>query len=66
MLIPSTTSRKLEDRIRLLCMGAVAAEGDACKPILEELKAALHAHSECMHQMLGSDSLVTSTETACE
>lgn len=66
MLIPSTTSRKLEDRIRLLCIGAVAAEEDACKPILEELKAALKAHSECMRQMLEPDCLLTSTETACE
>jgi len=66
MPIPSATSRNLEDRIRLLCLGAVAAEGDACKAILEELKAALHAHSECMHQMLGADRLVTTTETACD
>jgi len=45
--------RRLEDRIRVLCARAVAEKSDEWKPLLEELKTALHEHSERMRQMFG-------------
>lgn len=57
---------RLEDRIRLLCRGAVAAKGDAYKPIVAELIAVLRAHSEHTREKHDQICLVTNTETACE
>ena len=53
MLSPSTPTRRLEDRIRVLCARAIDEKGEEWKPLLEELKTALHEHSERMRQMLG-------------
>lgn len=45
--------RRLEDRIRVLCAKAVSEKGEEWRPLLEELKTALHEHSERMRQMFG-------------
>ena len=40
-------NRRLEDRIRELCAGAIAARNeDDLQPILVELKSALHEHGK--------------------
>jgi hypothetical protein len=40
-------NRRLEDRIRELCAAAIAAQNeDQLRPILLELKSALHEHGE--------------------
>src|SRR5260370_29787002 len=43
--------RRLEDRIRELCAKALIARGPELHLILEELKSALHEHSERLRQV---------------
>ena len=43
--------RRLEDRIRELCAKALIARGHELHPILDDLKAALHEHSERLKQV---------------
>ena len=45
-------SRLLEDRIRQLCAHAVETkDGDEFAPVIQELKAALHEHSEQLREL---------------
>jgi len=44
-------SRRLEDRIRDLCVKAVDADTEEFQPMLEELKAALREHNERLGQL---------------
>ena len=44
-------ARRLEDRIRSLCAKAVAAGSSELNPILSDLKAALHEHTERLRTM---------------
>jgi hypothetical protein len=46
-------SRRLEDRIRSLCAKAAAASGEL-NPILSDLKAALHIHTQRLRTMAAS------------
>ncbi len=43
--------RRLEDRIRELCRITLAASEDELEPIILELKAALHEHSQRLRKM---------------
>lgn len=43
--------RRLEDRIRDLCAKALIARGSELHLILEDLKSALHEHSERLRQV---------------
>lgn len=45
--------RRLEDRIRILCAGTLAAHGPESEQIFSELKAALHQHSERLRKTAG-------------
>lgn len=48
-------SRRLEDRIRQLCLEAIAcADPGALDAIMERLKAALHDHASRVRHMVGS------------
>ena len=44
-------ARRLEDRIRSLCAKAVAVGSGELNPILSDLKAALHEHTERLRTM---------------
>ena len=44
-------SRRLEDRIRDLCVKAVDSETDEFKLVLEQLKAALHEHTQRLRKL---------------
>ena len=43
--------RRLEDRIRDLCLQAVDSETEEFKLVLEQLKAALHEHTERLRKL---------------
>jgi hypothetical protein len=55
--------RRLEDRIRDLCVRAGAAQGDTLNAILSELKAALKEHTRRL-RALAVDSLVARRKPA--
>jgi hypothetical protein len=51
LIVPS---RRLEDRIRQLCADAVAAPASDLEPVITELKAALHEHTERLRKLAAS------------
>jgi hypothetical protein len=50
-------ARRLEDRIRDLCTKAVAAGSGELNPVLSELKAALHEHTQRLRRMAAASTL---------
>jgi hypothetical protein len=50
-------ARRLEDRIRSLCAKAVAAGSGELNPILSDLKADLHEHTQRLRTMAAASTL---------
>jgi hypothetical protein len=55
-------ARRLEDRVRSLCAKAVAAGSVELTPILLDLQAALHEHTERLRTMAAASTLRTPRE----
>jgi len=59
---PMPVSRRLEDRIRDLCAQAVAAGSGDLNPVLSELKAALHEHTQRLRAMAAASTVRSARE----
>lgn len=59
-------ARRLEDRIRDLCAKAVAAGSGELNPILSELQAALHEHTQRLRRMAAASTFHSPREFPSE